>query len=364
MYILHRQLDEIVSKKSNDAVVSLLPFTSSPQYLLVGDKLPCHGGKIVNIPIESILNDLKRHVWIEGLYVMKKDLHKIKRYQNYDNSYKSDFSEPDFFKWITDIEKNTVICDMENNNVGKGIFVAPGKKLPKGTFIPSTGMIKLNPTQTELETKVHCSAFHDLDSHKRDIVGFIDPDKIGGVLDLINHAPENDELVNFKFKDSSIKKHVATANLGSLIKFYKGYSIMGLIVRKDIDGGKHGKQLLWSYATPFEYIHDVPNPGNKSIALFDDRDEYNGEILDKRNYTLKIINIFIDTGELMIRKVASLSRWTLMHSDPESQLVISTEDPYSSNQSEKIQSPVSLGYLQMHLKNNPAADRIIIDVPI
>jgi len=353
-----------MSRKLDDAAVSLLPLSTSPKSLLVGDKLPCNGGKIANISMESILNDLNRQIWIEALYVMEKDLPQIKRYQNSDNSYKTDFSEPDFFKWITDIEKNTAICDMENNHVGKGVFVAPGKKLPEGTFIPSTGMIKLNPTQTELETKVHCSALHDLDSHKRDIVGFIDPDKIGGVLDLINHAPENDELANFKFKDHSIEKHVATANLGSLIKFYNGYAIMGLIVRKDIYGGKYGKQLLWSYASPFEYIHDLPKADNKSIALFDERDESNGKIFDKRKYTLKIINIFIDTGELMIRKIASLPRWTLMHSDPKSKLVISTEDPYSSHQSEKIQSPVSLGYLQTFLKNNPVADRIILDVPI
>lgn len=81
---------------------------------------------------------------------------------------------------------------MENKNVGKGIFISPGKILPKSTFIFSSGIIKLDPSKKELETKNHCSALQDLTTQERKIYGLIDPEKIGGVLDLINHAPANE----------------------------------------------------------------------------------------------------------------------------------------------------------------------------
>ncbi|HEX4044246.1 MAG TPA: hypothetical protein VHZ76_01090 [Gammaproteobacteria bacterium] len=349
------------SRESEDKFISLLPSYSQSETLLIGDKLPCHDGKIKSSPIEYILDKLKRKVWAEGLYARKDDLHKIKRYQNIDKSYKNDFNETKFLNWVKTIEENTAICDMENRNLGNGIFVPPGKKLSKGTFIPSSGIIKLNPTKKELETKIHCSALQDLDSDDRKIIGLIDPAKIGGILDLINHAPDEEDLANFKFKEPSLKKHVATANLRSTIKFYNGYAIMGLIVFEDIQGDKAGKQLLWSYAHACEYIdsHD-----KKVLMLFDKRNRHNGEILDVRNYSLSQINIFIDTGELMFRKVASLSRWELMESPPGSNLIISTEDPYSSSQSEAIKSPITYGFLQTYLKRNPRADRIILRVHI
>jgi hypothetical protein len=347
----------------DEVFISLLPSYTQPKALLVSDKLPCHGGKIKSKTIKHILKKLKRDVWTEGLYAKKSELHKINRYQNPDTSYKNDFDEADFIKWVQDIEDNTAICDMENRNLGNGIFVLPGKKLSKGTFIPSSGIIKLNPTKEELETKTHCSALQDINSDDREIIGLIDPAKRGGILDLINHAPDKEDLINFNFKEPSIKKHVATSNLRSTIKFYNGYSIMGLEVFEDIHGDKNGKQLLWSYAHACEYI-DNHNKSIKVIFLFDKRNKKNGEILDARNYNLCQINIFIDTGELMFRKVASLSRWELMESHPESKLIISTEDPYSWSQSEAIQSPITHGFLQRYLKHNPCVDRIILSVAI
>lgn len=351
------------SRKYEDEFISLLPAYAQPEALLISDKLPCHGAKIKNSPIGYILNEFKRKVWTEGLYAKKDDLLKIKRYKNPDQGYKNDFDKDQFLCWVKTIEENTAICDMENKNIGKGIFVPPGKKLLKGTFIPSSGIIKLDPTKEELETKTHCSALQDLSSHKRKIIGFIDPEKIGGILDLINHSPDVEELENFKFREPLTKEHIATSNLNCMIKFYNGYAIMGLEVFKDIDGGKEGKQLLWSYARPCEYIDDQFN-SNKMLLLFDNRCEHNGETIDPSNYILKIIDIYMDTGEVMIRKVASLSRWELMESSPESRLIISTEDLYSSNQSEAIQSPILMGYLQAYLKKNPVADRIILKVDL
>jgi hypothetical protein len=345
----------------DEELISLLPFYAYPKALLVGDKLPCHGAKIESRSIAYILKQIKRNIWIEGLYAKKIDLHKIKRYQNLDKSYKNDFDDADFLKWVKAIEENTAICDMENKNIGKGVFVPPGKMLPKGTFLPSSGVIKLDPTKNELETKVHCSALQDLDSRK--IIGLIDPEKLGGMLDIINHAPDQDEMENFKFKDPTIKKYVSVANLASKIKFYNGYSIMGVEVFNDIHGGENGKQLLWSYAQPCEYIQNSQESG-KVFSLFNNRSEHDGEIINVNNYTWKIINIFIDIGEPMVRKVASLSRWEIMKSDPESSLIISTEDPYSSSRSGTIQSPISNGFLQMYLKNNPIVDRIIVQVPL
>ncbi len=52
-----------------------------------------------------------------------------------------------------------------------------------------------------------------------------------------------------------------------------------------------------------------------------------------------------------------------MENSPETGLIISAEDPYSSMQSEAIQSPIPHGFLQEYLKMNPEANRIIIKVP-
>jgi hypothetical protein len=347
----------------DSALVSLLPSYTEAKTLLASDALPCHAANIKSTPLNTILKELRREAWSEGLYARKIDLQKIKRYQNPDLSYKNDFDDTEFLTWVHAIEENTAICSIENKYISKGVFVPPGKTLAKGTFLPSSGIIKLDPTKEELETKTHCSALQNLDSRKREIVGFIDPDKIGGILDLINHAPEEDEMVNFKFRTQLINKKVATANLKSIIKFYNGYAIMGLEVIQDIHGGNYGTQLLWSYAHACEYFDEESIPC-KTLLLFDNRDEHNGEIIPANNYSLKEINIFVDAGKLILRKVATLSRWELMDTSPESRLVISPEDPYSSTQSDAVQSPISYGYLQTYLKNNPVADRIIIKVTI
>jgi len=267
---------------------------------LVSDKLPCHEEIIVKRTIGQVTVELNRTVWTEGLYVNKNDLNKVKRYHNSDGSYKNDFDEKQFLRWVNTIEKNTAICDMENKNLGKGVFVPSGKKLPQGTFIPSSGIIKLAPTEEELATKVHCSALQDLNTNTRKIYGLIDPTQSGGVLDLINHAPDKNELMNFNFRNPSIKKRVSTSNFHSTIKFYNGYAIMGLEAFEDIDGGEQGQQLLWSYARSDEYLRkDTSKLNQPNLYLFDNRNGYQGKIIDSRDYSLRIINILLDKGELM-----------------------------------------------------------------
>lgn len=345
-------------------LISLLPLVSTPTMLFYSDKLPCLSIKIERTPIKFILDKLKRKCWTEGLYAKKKDLAQIKRYKNSKSQYKNDFDERQYLTWVKAIEENTAICEMENKNVGKGVFVLPEKTLPKGTFIPSTGIIKLDPTVEELETKNHCSALQDLNTIDRKIYGLIDPEKQGGILDLINHAPDDEELNNFNFRNAAIKENVATSNLKGAIKFYNGYAIVGIEAFQDIEGGKHGKQLLWSYAQPDEYLPRRESKLKSSILLlFDKRGERNGKIIDVNNYSLKIIDIYFDIGELTLLKIASLTRWELMNSAPESEFNFSIEDPYSSAQSEIVRSPVTYVFLQSYLKQNPHADRIIIKVP-
>lgn len=345
-------------------LVALLPFYAVPTVFLMADGLPCHGAQIQKLPIDRLLKKLKRQVWVEGLYVKKNDLARVFRYKNPDGSYKNDFDENQFLAWVKNIEENTALCEMENTQVGKGIFVPPGKKFPKASFIPASGIIKLDPGREELETRVHCSALQDLNSPQRKIYGLIDPEIKGGILDLINHAPDREEMANFSFKKPSVKQYAATSNLQSVIKFYQGYAIMGVEAREDIDGGEHGRQLLWSYARPDEYLALAPfQAGEAGVFLFDNRSEHNGEVLDASRYALRKINIFIDSGEPILRQVASVTRWELMTSAPETGLLIASEDPYSSTQSDPIQSSIPHGFLQAYLKQNPLADRIIISVP-
>jgi len=350
---------------SQEVLSSLLPSYSVPTTLLLSDGLPCHGAEIENKSIEYVLRKIKRQAWVEGLYVRKKDLKKIIRYKNPDGNYKNDFDKKQFLEWIKTIERNTALCEMENRSVGKGVFIPPGKMLPRGTFIPSSGIIKLDPTIDELETKINCSALQNLNSPEKKIVGFIDPEERGGILNFINHAPDKEEITNFIFTETSVKKNVATSNLNSIIKYYHGYAIMGLEVFEDIYGGEFGKQLLWSYARSCEYIgSDSSRLNNKTILLFDRRDNHNGETIDASKYALRDITIFLDTGELILQKVASLARWELMENSPDSGLMLSTEDPYSVTHSKPVQYLIPHKFLQQYLKKNPIADRVIIQVPI
>ena len=251
-----------------------------------------------------------------------------------------------------------MLCDMENKDIGKGVFVPQGKTLPKGTFIVSSGIIKLDPNEDELATKVHCSALQDFDTPTKKIYGLIDPAQQGGILNFINHAPDMNELPNFEFKNHLIKEKVATSNLKSKIKFYNGYAIMGVEVTMDINGGDYGTQLLWSYARTSEYLDPEPfTLGHTNLLLFDNRNEYQGKFIDPSHYALAKINIFIDTGALKIQKIVSMTRWELME-DFHAPGFLTLTNPDVLSQPFLIEKKC----LQDYLLNNPRANRIILDV--
>lgn len=342
-----------------DILVSLLPPYKGPGTLLVGDRIPCYGNTIVSKPTEAIALELKRQTWTEGLYVNQNVLNRVLRYKNLNGTYKNDFDGAQFLEWVKIIEENTAICDMQNKALGKGVFVPSGKKVAKGTFIPSSGIIKLDPTKEEFSTKVHCSALQDLNTPNKKIYGFIDPAQKGGILDLINHAPDTNELVNFTFEDSLIKARVATSNLKSTIKFYNGYAIMGLEAFEQIDGGEHGQQLLWSYARSCEYIeNDTSKLASSEFLLFDKR---NGETIDPRFYRLRKINIYLNTGNLRVHEIASLNRWELMEDSHEGGFVVVKY--YDESSQERLKELlIEKSFLQAHLEQNPKADRIILDI--
>ncbi len=194
----------------------------------------------------------------------------------------------------------------------------------------------------------------NLDSLQKKIIGFIDPEKKGGILNFINHAPDKNELAHFDFKDTTIEEKVATSNLKSMIKFYDGYAIMGLEVVDDIAGGQYGTQLLWSYARSCEYIE------KKHLLLFNKIAKYQGETLELSKYDLKIISIFIDTGDLQLKKVAAMTRWELMENSPQAGLFVKIPDPDANAHAEQMQTVIPYKVIQAHLNNNPLADRVII----
>jgi hypothetical protein len=340
--------------------IPLLPVYKPPTTLLVCDGLLCHRNEIKNIPIEQIASALSRRVWSEGLCVRKNDLHKILRYKKPNGCYKNDFDAAQFLRWVKSIEDNTVLCDLENKDVGKGVFVPRGKMLPKGTFIVSSGIIKLDPTEDELATKVHCSALQDFNTPTKKIYGLIDPAIQGGILNFINHAPDKNELAYFEFKNRLIKEKVATSNLISKIKFYNGYAIMGVEVFEDIYGGDYGTQLLWSYARTSEYLdlgHEYSTLSRTHLLLFDNRNEHQGKIIDPSYYDLLKINIFIDTGVLKLQKLASMTRWELME-DFHAPGFLTLMNPDVLAQPFLIEKKC----LQDYLANNPRANRIILHV--
>lgn len=342
-------------------MIAILPSYRSPETLFISDKLPCHHLSIKSHPIQSLLNRINRTGWIENVYVREKNLKQLNRYKGKNGAYKNDFDENQFLKWVQCLEENTAICDMECEGVGMGVFVRPGKTIPKGTFIASSGVIQFNPTKEELETKVHCSALQDLNSPDKAIMGFIDPGIYGGMLDLINHAPDEEKLVNFKFKNPSVKAIVSTSNLRSRIKFYNGYSIMGLEATKDINGGEKGTQLLWDYASPYEYVsNNIFSLNNQSILLFDNRRDHNGEVIDASQYDLKNITLFIDNDGLHLKKWMTRTRWELMEMSPQSNVMVTTDDPFILKHLITIQASISYGFLQSYLNENTTAERIII----
>ena len=251
---------------------------------------------------------------------------------------------------------------MEHKALGKGVFVPYGKQLPKGTFIPSSGIIKQDPTEEELATKIHCSALQDLNSLTKTIYGFIDPSRKGGILNFINHAPDKNEIAHFVFRSPTIKEKMATSNLKSTIKFYNGYAIMGLEALIDIDGGEYGQQLLWSYARSCEYLEsDESQLTHPTLLLFDNRSEYSGKTIDSRDYTLRKINIFINNGELMMQKIASLTRWELMEDSSDSRFIL-LSDYKTINQGAAKQLLIEKKMLQAYLQKSPLTDRIILDI--
>jgi hypothetical protein len=346
----------------DETYIALLPTYKSPETLLVSNAPPCLGKGVVSKATEHIIIELERQVWTEGLYAYKKDIDKVKRYRGWDEAYKNDFDAKQFLDWVKTIEENTAICEMANKNLGRGVFVPPGGKFTKGTFIPSSGMIQLDPTREELATKVHCSALQDLNTCTKTIYGFIDPAQQGGILDLINHAPDKNELTYFDFQKQRIKEKVATSNLKSTIKFYNGYAIMGLEAVEDIEGGEHGQQLLWSYARSCEYLENTTSKLTRpTLFLFDNRHGHNGTIIDPHYYALKKVNIFIDKGELMIQKIASLTRWEIMEDSSDSEFIILMDnDP--TNQDEPKQRFIEKSFLRTYLQKNPLADRMIFDI--
>lgn len=349
----------------SDELHPLLPCCPPPEKLLFSDTLPCQKANFKHQSTQAILDMLQRQAWHENVYVQKNDLNKLSRYKHSNGDYRNDFDEQQFMHWVKLIKENTAICDLMNPLLGKGVFVPPGKRLPKGTFIISSGIIKFNPTQEELETKVHCSALEDFNSPDKKIIGLIDPNLIGGILDLINHAPDKTELDNFTFDPPAIKTTVAVSNLLGKIKFYQGYSIMGVEVCEDIEGGDKGVQLLWSYASPDEYLtHDFFKTVSQSILLFDNQCEHTGKTINSTHYALKKITIFIDTGDLIPEKIATLTRWEIMNSPPNMKITIPTIDCSLTKELVAVQASISYGFLQSYLKQNTNAHRIIIAMPL
>jgi hypothetical protein len=211
---------------------------------------------------------------------------------------------------------------------------------------------------------VHCSALQDFNTYEKKIYGLIDPSHKGGILDLINHAPDKSEMTYFNFQNSFIKERVTIANLKSTIKFYNGYAIMGLEAIEDIEGGEHGQQLLWSYARSDEYLEQFKSLlDNPILFLFDNRNGHNGAVIDPRYYSLRKITLFIDTGELMVKKVATLTHWELMEDTSEAEL-LALRNHDSTSKDEPKEFYIEKSVLHTYLKKNPLADRIILNLAV
>jgi hypothetical protein len=100
------------------------------------------------------------------------------------------------------------------------------------------------------------------------------------------------------------------------------------------------------------------------LALFDNRNNHNGELIDPNEYNFKLIDIFVDTGDLIPQQIASLTRWELMESSPDTALHFTIQDPYSFHQSKNLRSLIPYKYIQAYLRKNPIASRVILELPV
>jgi len=76
---------------------------------------------------------------------------------------------------------------------------------------------------------------------------------------------------------------------------------------------------------------------------------------------LRTIDIFIDKAKLIIQKIASFTRWEIMEDSPDSEFLILMH-PNAKNPDEPEQFYIEQSFLQSHLRKNPMACRIILDV--
>jgi hypothetical protein len=82
--------------------------------------------------------------------------------------------------------------------------------------------------------------------------------------------------------------------------------------------------------------------------------------IDPRYYVLRKIHIFIDNGEFMVQKIASLTRWEIMEDSSNPGFII-LMDYNAKNQDETKQLLIEKSFLQAYLQKNPIADRIILE---
>jgi len=179
-------------------------------------------------------------IYREGVSIDQDLLKYLPRIQNADGQWKSDFDEETYVSWMRKIEQRTALCESKRNSK-KTIFVLPGQKLEKGTFIPTSGIVS--------------------GWHREEKTISVNPGDFSGITQFIEDGFVEEQLKFFEYKDENEKARVARPNLRYVMNFFNGYPIPGYEVIDTLEGEEYGKRLLVE-ANSLKYIFQMDPRGN------------------------------------------------------------------------------------------------------
>lgn len=313
-----------------DQLIPLLPEIKIATHLMAADTPPCLGGIPKLTPISEIFGpNVKYH---PSPFVRKCDLDKVPRKKDSNGAWRHDFDEKQYSAWVEAVEQNTATCGKKDGVMGRGLFIPPGKKLEKNTFITTPGIWNFN--LGENTTNPNNAG---VTNNEGELVALIEPEKQDGPFNIINSAFFEKELACYFVIENGVV--VATANLSFDIKYFNGYPIYGVVVPETIYGNEHGVQLFWNYASLGDYF-DADDKVKKQIVLCNGAKECHGIPLDNNKYSLRTVNFIFMEENTILRAThhVTVYPWVVIERNPYSTFIV----PHASNPAENMILPYAM----------------------